>query len=133
MPVKARPFLTIRAEPISEDPTGDVQKTIFKLGSGVRDAVVRLQLVGPRAKVEAVNEKEVRAQLREAYYLLPFQREYTDKQRPVSLGEDLQGRTPLDILDLYFERRSVKPERRQQLLACARELMADEPAVGSRQ
>ncbi|HYU17344.1 MAG TPA: exonuclease SbcCD subunit D [Chloroflexota bacterium] len=133
VPVKARPFLTIRAEPISEDPTGDVQKTIFKLGSGVRDAVVRLQLVGPRAKVEAVNEKEVRAQLREAYYLLPFQREYTDKQRPVSLGEDLQGRTPLDILDLYFERRSVKPERRQQLLACARELMADEPAVGSRQ
>jgi hypothetical protein len=39
-------------------------------------------------------------------------------------GGDLRGRTPLDILDLYFQqRKSISPERRVQLLARARDLM----------
>lgn len=132
VPVRARPFLTIRAEVRGEDPTGDVQKAIFKQGSRVRDAVVRLQMVGTRAGLQAVNEHEVRAHLREVSFLTPFQREYTDEARATGLGADLQGRTPLDILDLYFERKSVAPERRQQLLARARDLMTDGEVVGGR-
>jgi exonuclease SbcD len=124
IPVKARPFLTIRAESIGDDPTGDVQKAIFKAGNRVRDAVVRLQMVGTRARLRSVNDQEVRAQLREAYYLTPFQREHTDEERVPLAGGDLRGRTPLDILDLYFQqRKSISPERRVQLLARARDLM----------
>ena len=122
-PVKARPFLTIRAEPLTDDPTGDVQKAIFRAGNLVRDAVIRLQMVGPRARLQAVNENEVRAHLREAYFLTPFQREYTDEVRVPLLGGDLQGRTPLDLLGVYFEQKAIPPERRAQLLAHARALM----------
>lgn len=121
--VKARPFLTIQAEATTDDPTGDVQKAIFRAGNRVRDAVIRLQMIGTRAKLQAVNEREIRTHLSEAYYLTPLQRHYTDEVRVLMAGEDLQGRTPLDILDIYFERKSVKPERRQQLLAAARDLI----------
>ena len=128
--VRARPFLTVRAEVATDDPTGDVQKAIFRAGNRVRDAVVRLQMVGPRTKLQAVNDKEVRAQLREASFLTPFQRQYTDEVRVKLLGDDLQGRSPLDILDVYFERKAFKPERRQLLLARARDLMDDQSAIG---
>ncbi len=127
VPVKARPFLTIRAEVETDDPTGDVQKAIFKAGPRVDGAVVRLQMVGPRAQLRAVDERELRSHLREAFYLTPIQREYTDERHRLLLGEDFQGRTPLEILDFYFERRDVAAERRQQLLAAARGLM-EEPA-----
>ena len=123
VPVRARPFLTVRAEVLTDDPTGDVQKAIFKAGNRVRDAVVRLQMVGTRAGLQAVNEKEVRAHLREASFLTPFQRQYTDEVRVKLVGDDLQGRSPLDILDVYFEKKSITPERRQLLLARARDLM----------
>ena len=126
VPVNARPFLTIQAQTHGDDPTGDVQKAIFKAGKRVKNAVVRLQMVGSRANLQAVNENEIRAHLRDAYYLAPFQRQYTDQELARVLGSDFQGRTPPDLLDLYFERRSVKPERRQQLLACARDLMSDD-------
>ena len=132
VPVRARPFLTIRAEPTSDDPTGDVEKTIFKAGNLVRDAVVRLQMVGPRAKLQQVNDSQVRAHLREAYYLTPVQREYTDEARTPIMGSDLQGRTPLDILDLYFQqRKTITDERRQDLLARARTLMERAGGQGS--
>jgi exonuclease SbcD len=129
VPVRARPFLTVRAETSGDDPTGDVQKAIFKAGRRVQGAVVRLQMVGTRARLRAVNDQEVRAQLREAYYLTPFQRQYTDDVRVQLAGADIQGRTPLDILDLYFQqRKSITPDRRAELLARARDLM-HEPSV----
>ena len=123
VPVRARPFLTVRTVVDTEDPTGDVQKAVFRAGNAVREAVVRLQLVGTRARLQAVNEKEVRAQLREASFVTPFQRQYTDEVRVKLLGDDLRGRSPLDVLDVYFEKKSFKPERRELLLSRARELM----------
>ena len=125
MPVKARPFVTIRAD-VSDnggDPTGDVQRAIFRAGRGVEGAVVRLQMVGSRSKLQQVDEREVRAQLREAYYLTAFQRQFTDVARVPLAGVDLQGRAPLDILDLYFERKAVAEDRRKLLLSRARDLM----------
>ncbi len=127
--VKARPFLTVRAEVATADPTGDVQKAIFRAGNRVRDAVIRLQMVGTRASLQAVNEKEVRTHLREASFVTPFQRQYTDEARVKLLNPDFQGRSPLDILDVYFEKKSFTPERRQLLLARARSLMDESSAV----
>jgi exonuclease SbcD len=123
VPVRARRFLTVRAEVATDDPTGDVQKAIFKAGPRVEGAVVRLQMAGTRAAIQAINERELRTHLREAFYVTPFQRQYTDDARVLLRGEDFQGRTPLDILDLYFERNNVRPERRELLLARARSLM----------
>jgi exonuclease SbcD len=125
IPVNARPFLTIRSEPLSDSPTDEVVKTILRAGPKVENAIVRLQLSGPRARIQAIDEREVRRQLASAHYLIPIQREFTDEARVRLAGADLQGRTPLELVALYFERQNVAAERREQLLARARGLMAD--------
>ena len=125
VPVKARPFLTIRSEPITEDPTDEVVKSILRAGPRVRGAVVRLQLVGTRARLQQIDEREVRLQLREAEYLAPIQREITDQVRVRLAGQDIAGRTPLDLLDLYFQQKQVADARRDELLAVARGLLAE--------
>jgi exonuclease SbcD len=126
VPVKARPFLTIRSEPLSETPTDEVVKAILRAGPKVDGAIVRLQLVGPRSRLLAIDEREVRRQLAEAHFLTPIQRDFTDEARIRFAGADIQGKTPLELLGIYFERQAtVSSERREQLLARARALMAE--------
>jgi len=126
VPVKARPFLTIRSEPLTDIPTDEVVKAILRAGPRVEGAIVRLQLSGPRSRLLAIDEREVRRQLADAHFLTPIQREYTDDARVRFAGAELQGRTPLELLALYFERQnSITAERREQLLARARALMAE--------
>jgi exonuclease SbcD len=125
-PVKARPFLTIRSEPLTDVPTDEVVKAILRAGRRVEGAIVRLQLSGPRSRLLAVDEREVRRQLADAHFLIPIQREYTDDARVRFAGAELQGKSPLELLALYFERQSaVTAERREQLLARARALMTE--------
>jgi exonuclease SbcD len=124
VPVKARPFLTIRSEPITDAPTDEVVKAILRAGPRVENAIVRLQLSGPRARLHAIDEREVRRQLAGAHFVTPFQREYTDELRQRFVGAELQGKSPLELLALYFERQTgVSAERRAQLLARAQTLM----------
>lgn len=125
VPVKARPFLTIRAEPITEDPTDEVVKSILKAGPRVKGAVVRLQLVGSRARLQQIDEREIRTQLRDADFLAPIQRELTDEARVRLAGQDIAGRTPLDLLGLYFQQKQVPEDRREQLVALARNLITE--------
>jgi exonuclease SbcD len=126
VPVKARPFLTIKATPVTDLPTDEVIKSILKAGPRVNGAIVRLQLEGPRSRLQAVDEREVRKHLADAHYLIPIQREYTDDARVRLLGSELQGRSPIELLSLYFERQgNVTPERLEQLLARARALMSE--------
>jgi hypothetical protein len=83
-------------------------------------------LSGPRSRLLAVDEREVRRQLADAHFLIPIQREYTDDARVRFAGAELQGKSPLELLALYFERQStVSAERREQLLARARALMTE--------
>ena len=123
VPVKARPFLTIKAEPVTETPTEEVVKAILRAGPRVENAIVRLQLRGPRARLQAVDEREVRRQLADAHFLTPIQREYTDEARIRIAGADVRGRTPLEMVSLYFEQQNVPADRRDLLLARARTLM----------
>jgi exonuclease SbcD len=125
VPVKARPFLTIRSEPVSDSPTEEVVKAILRAGPRVEDAIVRLQLSGPRARIQAIDEREIRRELASAHFVIPIQRDYTDEARVRLVGEDVQGKTPLEMVRLYFERQNVAAERRDLLLARARALMAE--------
>jgi exonuclease SbcD len=126
VPVKARPFLTIKSAPLTDLPTDEVVKSILRAGPRVDGAVVRLQLSGPRSRLQAIDEREVQKQLASAHYVTPIQREYTDDPRIRLAGGELQGRSPLELLGLYFERQNgISPERREQLLARARTLMAE--------
>src|SRR3954469_10313515 len=125
VPVKARPFLTIRSEPLTDSPTEEVVRAILRAGPRIENAIVRLQLSGPRARIQAIDEREVRHELAAAHFLTPIQREYTDEARIRLAGADLQGKTPLEMVSLYFERQNVAAERREQLLARARALMTE--------
>jgi exonuclease SbcD len=126
VPVKARPFLTIRSEPFSDVPTDEVIKTILRAGPRIDGAIVRLQLAGTRAQLGAIDERELRRHLADAHFVIPIQREFTDEVRQRFAGADVQGRTPLELLSLYFERQSttINTDRREQLLARARALMS---------
>ena len=126
VPVKARPFLTIRVEPLGDSPTEEVVKAILRAGPRIENAIVRLQLSGPRARLQAIDEREVRRELASAHFLTPIQRDYTDEARARVLGSELQGKSPLDLVALYFERQNVGAERRDQLLARARALMTEQ-------
>jgi exonuclease SbcD len=125
VPVKARPFLTIRSEPVTDVPTDEVVKDVLRAGPKVDGAIVRLQLSGPRSRLMAIDEREVRRHLSAAHFLTPVQREFTDEARIRFAGADLQGLGPLDVLSLYFERQNVSPERRELLLTRARALMSE--------
>lgn len=123
--VKARPFLTIEARAEGEDPTAEVLKAVFKAGNRVRDAVVRLRIRTTRAAATRLNEEEIRGQLKEAHYLLPFQKEFTDHARERAIGRDFQGKTPLELLQIYLEGKDEPPDRRETLLRYARELLQE--------
>lgn len=126
VPVKARPFLTIRSEPLTDTPMDEVSRAILRAGPKLAGAIVRLQLSGPRSRLQALDDRELRHQLADAHFVTPIQREYTDEARVRVAGADLQGRTPIELLSLYFERQnSVNTTRREQLLGLARELMAE--------
>jgi exonuclease SbcD len=121
--VNARPFLTIRSEPLTDIPMDEVTRAILRAGPRIDGAIVRVQLAGPRARLHAIDEREIRRQLAGAHVVTPIQREYTDEARVRVAGADLQGRTPIELLGLYFERQNVAPERREQLLGRASLLM----------
>jgi len=102
-----------------------VVKAILRAGPRIENAIVRLQLSGPRARLLAIDEREIRHELAAAHFLTPIQREYTDEARIRLAGADLQGKTPLEMVALYFERQNVAAERRDLLLSRARALMAE--------
>ena len=125
VPVRARPFLTIEARVDSDDPNQDVLRAVYKVGARVRDAVVRLRIRCSAAQAARLEESEIRKQLEEAHYLLPIQKELTDVNRERAVGRDLQGKGPLELLDLYLDGRDVPPDRRAELNRLARELMSE--------
>jgi exonuclease SbcD len=127
VPVQARPFLTINARAESGDPTQDVLKAVYAAGQKVREAVVRLRVRTTSGLAARMDEAEIRGQLREAHYLLPIQKELTDTVRERAGGRDLQGKGPLELLELYLEGQNTAPDRRKALTDLARGLL-DETA-----
>jgi exonuclease SbcD len=125
VPVRARSFLTIDARAEGEDPTAEVLKAIFRVGDRVRESVVRLRIKTTRAAATRLNEDEIRGQLKDAFYLLPIQREFLDQDRERAGGRDFQGKTPLELLQIYLEGKNVPADRRDILLTHARILLDD--------
>lgn len=123
VPVKARPFLTIDARVGNDDPNQDVLRAVYKVGAKVRGAVVRLRVRCSAAQAARLDEAELRKQLEEAHYLLPIQKELTDVVRQRAIGRDLQGKTPLELLEIYLDGRDTPPDRRAALAGLARELI----------
>jgi exonuclease SbcD len=129
--VKARPFLTIEARVESDNATEDVVRAIARHATALEEAVVRVRIEIPPERGGELRDDEIRAQLKSAYYVAPFER--TSRQRPRgrwgAAGAAIQRAAPLEALALYLEHQKVEPPRRETLLRYARALMADEAEV----
>jgi exonuclease SbcD len=126
--VRARPFLTIEARVESENATEDVVRAIARHATALEGAVVRVRIDIPPERGSELREDDIRAQLKSAYYIAPFER--TSNQRPRSrwgaAGAAIQRAGPLEALALYLEHQRVEAPRRETLLRYARSLMAEE-------
>jgi exonuclease SbcD len=80
--VSARPFLTIEAKVESDNATEDVVRAIVRHADHLENAVVKLRIDVPPERAVELREDEIRAQLKAAYYVTPFER--TTRQRPRS-------------------------------------------------
>src|ERR671932_2741796 len=126
--VSARRFLTIEAKVEGDNATEDVVRAIARSADRLADAVVRVRIEVAPERAGELHDDDIRAQLKRAYYIAPFER--TSRQRPRgrwgAAGAAIQRAGPLEALALYLEHQQVEPPRRETLLRFARALMADE-------
>src|SRR6266851_5971480 len=127
--VSARPFLTIEASVESDNATENVVRAIARLADKLENAVVRVRIDVPPERIGELNDDDIRAQLKSAYYVAPFER--TSRQRPRSrwgaAGEAIQRAGPIEALSLYLEHQKVDAERRATLVRYAHTLMSEDP------
>jgi exonuclease SbcD len=127
--VAARPFLTIEAVVESDNATEDVVRAIVRQADKLENAVVRVRIDVPPERIGELRDDDIRAQLKAAYYVAPFER--TNRQRPRSrwgaAGPAIQRAGPIEALSLYLEHQKVDKDRRETLVRFARGLMGEEP------
>ncbi len=131
-PVKARPFLTIEATVEGDNATEDVVRAIARQADRLANAVVRVRIEVAPERAGELHEEDIRAQLKGAYYVAPFER--TSRRRPPrgrwgAAGAAIQRAAPLEALALYLEHQRVEPQRRETLIRFARTLMTEEAEV----
>jgi exonuclease SbcD len=127
VPVRARPFVLVEARADGDNPTDRVIRAIERAG-GLRGAVVKVCVAIQRERLAEFKEAEVRAQLREAAFVAPFEYRYErDSRLRVSDPQAFQGASPLEALEIYFETKNVPVGRRAVLMEYARRLAAAEP------
>jgi exonuclease SbcD len=129
--VQARPFLTIEARVESDNATEDVVRAIVRHADHLDNAVVKLRIDVPPERVGELRDDDIRAQLKGAYYVAPFER--TTRQRPRSrwgsAGAALQRAGPIEALTVYLEHQKVDAERRALLVRHARTLMGEDEVI----
>jgi exonuclease SbcD len=127
--VRARPFLTIEATVQSDNATEDVVRAIARQADQLDDAIVKLRIDVPPERVGELREDDIRAQLKAAYFVAPFER--TSRQRARSrwgaAGAAMQRAGPMEALALYLEHQKVDADRRATLVRYAQTLMGEEP------
>ena len=106
-------------------------RAIVRQADQLDNAVVRLRIDVPPERVGELRDDDIRAQLKAAYYVAPFER--TTRQRPRSrwgaAGAAIQRAGPIEALALYLEHQKVDAERARRSLRYARALMGeDEPS-----
>jgi exonuclease SbcD len=123
VPVKARPFLTVRVDARgAQDPTAVALEALQ--GIEVEGAVVRVQVHLSHDQQAGLRESEVEAALDGAASVsVSRQVEVEARARLGNLAPE--SLTPLQLVERYFQSRGETPERVQALLARAEELLRD--------
>jgi exonuclease SbcD len=130
VPVRARPFHTIRVDATTEDPpTPAVLDAIARRKPDLAEAVVRVIVSMTAAQAGLLDERAVQKAAEEASHL-SIQQEVREEAR-ARLGTDsAESLTPLELLERYFRTKSVDEKRIAELLQAAEELMREEPDDG---
>jgi exonuclease SbcD len=121
IPVEARPFHTVKVDVREqEDPMAVIINALK--GKQFEQAVVRVAITMSSEQSMALREREIEAAL-EGAQSVSIVREVEIEAR-TRLGQFApETLTPLQLLDQYFESRSVEPERRKVLLTRAEEII----------
>ena len=124
----ARRFLTIdvKLEAGDDDPTATVVKAVEK--EDLAGAIVRLRLTLPAELEPLLVESRVRDALRPAHYIAALSKDIIDRARTRLQETNTQGMSPKDALEMYFDTRSVPPDRAKVLMEYAEGLIAESGA-----
>jgi exonuclease SbcD len=125
MPVAARPFHTVKLDVRKEeDPMAMILSALED--NQFEQAVVRVAITLSAEQSIALRDREIESAL-EGAQSVSIVREIEVESR-ARLGEFApETLTPLQLLDQYFESRSVDPDRRKVLLAKAEEIIVGSP------
>ncbi|TMC55938.1 MAG: exonuclease SbcCD subunit D [Chloroflexi bacterium] len=124
VPVQARPFITIRADATSDEPTMDLIAAIQ--AHNITNAVVRLIIRTTTEKAGLLRDSDIRNALKPAWHVASISKEVQQTDR-VRLGAQagVEGLTPVEALARYFAEKRVAPERSKALLERAESLIRD--------
>jgi exonuclease SbcD len=125
MPVAARPFHTVKLDVRKEeDPMAMILSALED--NQFEQAVVRVAITLSAEQSIALRDREIESAL-EGAQSVSIVREIEVESR-ARLGEFApETLTPLQLLDQYFESRSVDPDRRKLLLVKAEEIIVGSP------
>ncbi|MBI5878228.1 MAG: exonuclease SbcCD subunit D [Chloroflexi bacterium] len=126
--IHARPFVTIRADAESDDPTTDVLAAIQS--RSIDGAIVRLVIRTTPERAGLLRDNDIRQALKPAWHVAGITREVrqTDRVRLGAAG--VEGLTPVEALARYFDEKKVPPARAQELLQRAERLMRGDDGEG---
>jgi exonuclease SbcD len=120
---EARAFVTIRADVrTAEDPTATVVEAIRARGD-LSQAVVRIVVRLNQEQEPLLVEREIVHALDQVYFCAPLQKDIIRSERQRLGGVSVEELTPLELMERYFQLRSVPGERSQLLLQHARSII----------
>ncbi len=129
MPVAARPFRTLHVDARGEeDPTRLVIERIAT--RDLKDAVVRVTIELDEGQEPTFRRREIEAALAEAGVanIAGVSIDVDRTVRAPGVGGSAEALTPLQWLERYFNAKDKAPERQDQLLQAATELLDDPEA-----
>jgi exonuclease SbcD len=126
IPVRARPFHTLRVDVTTEDqPTPAVLAAIALRAADLPDAVVRIVVSLSGSQAALLDERAVRKAAETASHL-DVQLEVREESR-MRLGPDgAESLTPLELLARYMRAKSIAEDRIAELLQAAEDLMKED-------
>jgi exonuclease SbcD len=126
VPVRARPFHTIRVDSRTEEqPTPAVLEAIALRKVDLKDAVVRVIVSMNSAQAGLLDERAVEKAAGEASHLI-IQQEIQEEIRSRLGTDSAESLSPLELLARYFQARGADEERSAELLRAAEELMKED-------
>ena len=124
VPLHTRPFVTIRAEAMSDEPTMDVLAAIQS--HNIDGAIVRLIIHTTPERAGLLRDADIRQALKPAWFVAGITREVaqTDRTRLGAQG-GIEGLTPREALERYFVEKRISGEHARALLERADSIFFD--------